>query len=663
MNLKNGVFCLAISTIKNKKRVIFLFLIFCLLFTALAFRIGMIQIVNSDKYAKLALEQQIRDIPIVPKRGIIYDRNGKELAVNAISSTIWARPGEIKKSGKINEISQTLSQILGIDKKKIEETLKEKRSLVRVTKYIEKPAADKIRKADLSGISVADDTKRYYPFGNFAANVLGNTTDDNNGLSGIELKYNKYLKGVPGRMIRGTDAFGRELSYSSGKNYNAENGLNVVLTIDEVIQHFVEKALTAAYTETQAKRVMCIVMDPKTGEILAMANYPNYDPNNPRIPLLPKDQQSFNTLTPQQKQDYWSEMWKNPLVSDAYEPGSTLKLITASIALEEGAALPQSTFYDKGYVMVSGVKLKNSHSSKPLGQVTLVKAVQDSLNAVFVELGQRVGVDKFYDYLQSFGFTNKTGIDFPGEGHAIIYPHDNIGPVEFATMSYGQGIAVTPIQLITAISTIGNEGMLMKPHIVKELRDDNGNVVESFKPEVVRKVLSKDTASKMESIMEAVVTGGTGEKASVPGYRIGGKTGTADKAVKGTYQAIISSFVALAPIDDPKLTVLFIVDEPKGAHYGSITAAPYVQQILADSLRYLNIKPSYIPQPPNSADNVVMPQVTGLKYKDAKAALTKCQLSYTLNPAASATTDFTILDQFPKAGEKVRKGSMVYLYH
>ena len=551
---------------KNKGRIIFVFAIFCFLIFLLTFRVGWIQIVAAEKYSKLAIEQQTRDTPIPAKRGIIFDRNGKELAVSAVSYTIWARPVDIAASKKMTsaEIAKKLSTILQMDENTIKTTIENKdKRLLRVTKNVAKENADLIRKEKLPGISIIEDVRRFYPLGNFASQVLGSTTDDNRGLAGIELKYDRFLSGVPGRSIKNTDVTGKNLSYGTEKYFQAEDGYNVVLTIDEVIQHYLEKALLETQGKTQAARVMGIVMNPKTGEVLAMGVYPSFNPNNPRAPIDPTQNDYLNSLTSQQKQDYWNTMWRNPLVSDTYEPGSTFKLITTSIALEEGLTNLNETFICTGYKKVGSQILKCWKFYAPHGLETLTKAVENSCNPVFMELGLRIGKDKMYEYLDSFGISEKTGIDFPGETSALLQDKSVVRDVELATISYGQGISVTPIELITAISAIGNGGVLMEPKLVKELKDGSGNVIQTFEPKIVRKVISKETSDEMRGIMEAVVTSGTGATAQIPGYRIGGKTATADKVVNGAYAPgkVYSSFVALAPIEDPQLAVLLVVDE------------------------------------------------------------------------------------------------------
>jgi stage V sporulation protein D (sporulation-specific penicillin-binding protein) len=658
------------TTNRNKRRLVFVFIFSCILCMGLAFRVGWIQVVASEKYAKLAVEQQTRDVPIPAKRGVIYDRNGKELAVSAVTNSIWARPGVVKGSpeqaqANLDKTASVLAEILGMDQAKVLETISRNVSLVKVAKYVDKEKADQIRAAGLKGVEIAEDVKRYYPMGAFLAHALGSTTDDNRGLAGIELKYDKYLAGIPGRWIKNTDRDGDSLSYGVEKYYQAENGLNLVLTIDEVIQHYVEKAMDTVMVNTQADRVMTIVMDPKTGDVLAMGVTPDYDPNSPRVPLDPAAASYVDSLSDKDKLDYWNKMWRNPLVSDTYEPGSTFKLLTTSIALEEGVTFLDDKFVCTGSIVVAGQKLKCWRYYNPHGAETLVKAVENSCNPVFVQLAQRVGYEKYFDYMELFGLRDKTGIDFPGEGYAIIQDEKTAGPVGLATMSYGQGIAVTPIQLITAVSALGNEGKLMQPRIVKELQDDNGNVIQSFDTKVVRQIVSKETAQEMCLIMEAVVGEGGGGTAKIPGYRIGGKTGTANKAEGGGYsEETFSSFIGMAPMDDPRIAILMIVDNPKGTKFGSQTAAPGVKMVLEETLRYMNVQPSYSEEEKQEIESglTTVPDVTSQSLSEAIGILGGASLTYTVSPANEGGEDFTIVDQYPKPGEKMQKGGTVCLY-
>jgi stage V sporulation protein D (sporulation-specific penicillin-binding protein) len=651
----------------NKKRLIFLLFAISLALFILIFRIGWIQIVKSDQYRQLALIQQTRDIPIPAKRGTIYDRNGKELAISASTNTVWARPIEVRKAGKIDATAKKLADILKIDESELKEKLSKRNiGLIKIQKWIDKDKADAIRKAKLEGIWVAEDNRRHYPFGNFAAHIIGHTTDDNRGLIGIELEYDKYLSGLPGRWIKNTDAVGRQLPYGIEKYYKAEDGLNVVLTIDEVIQHFAEKAIENTLAQTKAKRVFTIVMEPKTGDVLAMAMKPDYDSNNPRVPIDENERRKYENSDSKGKQKIWNEMWRNPMISDTYEPGSTFKLITSASGLEEGVVTPSSPFHCSGYISLAGQRLRCWRYYRPHGDETFAEAVQNSCNPVFVEVGQRLGVDRYYKYLEGFGFTKTTGIDLPGEGKAILQNKANVGPVELGTISYGQGISVTPLQLVNAISAIGNNGKLMKPRIVKELVDDSGNVMHRYEPKMIRQVVSEKTSKELRMIMETVVTEGSGKNAYIPGYRIGGKTGTADKIENGKYAKgkVYSSFIALAPIDDPKLAVLVVVDEPQGIHFGSLTAAPAARDILKDTLRYLDIEPKFNEEEVKEYEkqNVMVPEIRNLSLKEAAKVLSEHKLQYDTEPVTVEEPNTKVIDQFPKPGAKVPEKSIIILY-
>ena len=654
-------------SIANKKRLVFLLFAVSFILFGLIFRIGWIQIVDGERYRQLAHMQQTRDIPIPAKRGIVFDRKGKELAISASTSTVWARPAEVERSGKVDEISKELAAILEQDENEIKAKLTRRNvGLIKIEKWIDKEKADAIRQAKMEGVWIAEDNRRHYPFGNFAAHILGHTTDDNRGLVGIELEYDKYLSGLPGRWIKNTDAVGRQLPYGVEKYYEPENGLNVVLTIDEVIQHFTEKAVDNALAQTKAKKVIAIVMDPKTGDILAMATKPDFDPNNPRVPVSEEKKREFESLDTKEKQKLWNEMWRNPMISDTYEPGSTFKLITSAAGLEEGVVEPNSPFYCSGYATVAGQKIRCWRYYNPHGAQTFTVGVQNSCNPVFIEIGQRLGVEKYYKYIEAFGFTKITGVDLPGEGNSIVQNKERVGPVELATISFGHGISVTPLQLVNSIAAIGNDGKLMKPRIVKELVDDAGNVIHRYEPKMVRQAVSEKTARELRLIMESVVTDGSGKSAYIPGYRIGGKTGTADKIENGRYASgkVYSSFVALAPIDDPRLAVLVVVDEPQGVRFGSLTAAPAVHDILKDSLRYMDIEPQYNEKEAKqfAKAEVTVPEVRNMTLTNAAKTLATHSLQYDTEPTTVDNPDTVIVDQFPKPGAKVPEKSIIILY-
>ena len=664
------------TTITSKKRILIACTALFFVMALLCFRVGWIQIVKGEEYSKAALEQQTRDVPIEAKRGIIYDTNNNELAISATCYSVWARPKNIKEGNSeqkknnltpeqiVDENAAKLSEVLNKDAAEIKELITKEQALVKVDKYLDKKTADKIRELGIYGIEIAEDVKRYYPMGAFLAHTLGSVTDDNTGLSGLELQYNQYLSGVEGRWIKNADIKGNSLAYGEEKYYQAEDGLGLILTIDETIQHYVEKSIVTVQENTGADRVMAIMMDPKTGDVLALAQTPEFDPNDSKTPLDKKEAKALEKMSDAEKMEYWNNSWRNFLISDVYEPGSTFKLLTTSMALEEGVTTPEETFTCTGYTQVADWTLKCWRYYEPHGTQTLEEAVGNSCNPVFIKLAHRIGSERFYDYLETFGITDKTGIDFPGEGNSILQNEETAGPVGLATMAYGQGVAVTPIQLITAISSLGNEGKLMQPRLVKALVDENENIVKEFDTKVVRQTVSKKTAEEMCEIMEFVVAEGGAGTAKVEGYRVGGKTGTANKAKDGGYsEETYSSFIGMAPMDDPQVAILVIVDNPKGVKYGSTTAAPGAKLILEDTLRYLDLQPKYTDEEKKALDDnqVTVPDLVGEGLDDAIGILGGEGLEYDVSGEA-LDDNFIVKDQYPKAGEKIEKGGTVYLY-
>ena len=659
------------SSNNSKRNLIFILGLVFICLLLLIIRLGWIQIVRGSEYSEKAVEQQTRDTPIEAERGSIYDTNGNELAVSVTCYTIWARPTDVKsgktekeKNTKIENVAKTLSENLGMEYEEVQKLITKEQSIVKIKKGVDKDVADKIRDAKLPGIEIAEDSKRDYPLGAFASHTIGSVTDDNTGLSGLELQYNTYLSGVAGRWINYTDTSGNRLSYGEEKYYQAEDGYSVVTTLDQVIQHYTEKALDQVMEKTSADRVMAIVMDPKTGDILSMAQTPDFDLNNPKEPTSDTEKKKLAAMSDSDKVSYWNKMWRNSLISDVYEPGSTFKLLTTAIALEEGAATPNSTYNCTGSVNVAGQTIHCWRTGRPHGHQNLQEAVGNSCNPVFVQLATKVGIDKFYDHLGTFGITGTTGIDFPGETTALLQGKEDAGPVGLATIGFGQGIAVTPIQLITAVCSFGNEGKLMKPRLVKELKDSDGNTVKTFDTEVVRQTVSKETADEMCEIMSFVVDSGGGGTFKIDGYNVGGKTGTSNKPKAGKYSdETYSSCIAMAPMDDPKVAVLLIVDNPKGVKYGGVVAGPGAKQILSDTLRYMNVSPSKESQEKSDSEKIEIPDVAGLNASEAIGILEGKGLSYDMDEDVAAKEDFIVSKQYPAAGTKVKKGSKIYLYN
>jgi stage V sporulation protein D (sporulation-specific penicillin-binding protein) len=646
-----------------KRRLLVLLIIFTTAFLGLTGRLAFIQIVNSGEYQKKAMEQWTKDVKIPSKRGIIFDRNGKKLAISATAYEVIVNPAEVKDK---EAVATALAEALAMDKTSLLEKISKNQSSVTIKKKVDGEIVKGLREKELKGVVYTEDSKRFYPQRNFASYVLGFTNVDNMGQDGVEKTFDKYLNGFPGRSIRMTDARNQELPNSDSKYYEAQDGLNLVLTIDEVIQHFAEKAVENTFIEQKAKRVTAIVMEPKTGDILALAVKDDYDNNDPRkTPDSLLD--TWSTLTPDQQYKEMFRIWRNPAVSDTYEPGSTFKIITTAAGLEEKVVSKEDRFFDAGYVIIGGKRLKCWRSSKPHGAQSFVEGVQNSCNPVFIEVGQRLGEDRFYKYIRAFGFGEPTNIKLPGEATGLVMTPTKMGPLELATVSFGQGIAVTPIQLVTAVSAAVNGGYLMEPRIAKKLVDNDGNTVHEFQPKNVRQVISKETSTELREILESVVSVGTGKSAYVPGYRIGGKTGTAQKAENGVYVSgrYVASFVGFAPANDPQVVVLVVIDEPGGAtYYGGQIASPVVKSIISDTLRYLDVKPQYTQAEIELMQKplVTVPDVRNMAYKDAIKVLTKSKLNHQLESGEGETSlNSLIVDQIPKPGSSMNQDGDVIL--
>ena len=652
-------------TLKHKRRIAIGFFAIAILLIALTFRVAWIQIIDAEEYTEKAILQQTTDTPVEAKRGVIYDRNGKELATSTTCYTLWVWPAQFtagKTAAEIKEMSAEIAGIVDKDSEKIEAGVTKEQYMVALAKYLDKETADKIRALKYTGLEISAATKRNYPLGSFASHVLGSVNDDNQGRTGLELQYDEYLSGVSGRWVRNHDISGNELVEGREEYHEAKDGLNVVSTLDEAIQHYAEKAIDEGMEKTGAKRIMCLIMEPETGDILASAVTPGFDPNNATVPTDEKIAEEYEKA--KNKTEVLSKMWRNPIVSDTYEPGSTFKLITASSAIEEKAITTTETFSCNSRITIAGVTL-HCWSHRDHGTQTIKEAIGNSCNPVLAKVASKMGKTTFYKYLDLYGITEKTGVDYPGEAGSIVQSLENVGPVELATIGYGQGISVTPIQLLTAVSAIGNDGVLMQPRYVKALTDSDGKVVKDYEPVTVRKVLSSKTASEMRSIMEYVVSEGGGGNAKITGYRIGGKTGTANKVENGKYgENYYSSFIGMAPMDDPKVSILVIVDSPKGSYYGSIVAAPIAKSILSDVLRYMNITPEYTEDEKAAMEGnyTVVPDVVGKEFSEAAGIIGGKDLKYSRPKSARDHDNFTVVDQYPKAGTKVKKNSVVYVY-
>ena len=620
---------------------------------------------QSHKLKSLAIDQWTSEVKIDAKRGRILDRNGRELAVSANVYRVDLDMNTLRDTMKEKKLSQDevaekLSGALAMDKGEVSKVLGKTLpgglplGSATLKRRIEKEEADKVRNLNLRGVLISADTKRYYPNNNFLAHVLGHTNSDGNGLTGVELNYNKELSGTPGVRIAETDRKSKELPYTISEYTKPIDGKDVVLTIDDMIQHFAEKAADQALKDNKAKAISIVVMDPKNGEVLAMVNKPDYNPNDPWI----KDM-SYDDL---------QKSWRNRSVSDTFEPGSIFKVITATAALEENA-VSESDKYTCGGSFTVGKKIIHCWKTSGHGEQSFVDILKNSCNVGFAAVGKKVGKENLYKYIKKFGFGEKTGIDLPGEAKGIIKKPENISEIDLATISFGQTNTVSPIQFITAFNAIANGGTLIKPHVMKEIShyDDekDSKVIDKqfdISGDNSKQIIDANKAAQLRGYLEKVVSEGGGKKAFIEGYHIGGKTGTAQKAGQGGYQPgkYISSFIGMAPANDPRITVLVSIDEPDPSNYyaGQITA-PVAQQVFNDIFNYLAMKSDADSQDiaRSLLKDVVIPDVRGMKKTDAEKALKEQHLD-----SESDSNGEYIVDMNPKPGYTVKEGSKIILY-
>lgn len=660
---------------RKENRLVATIIFFSIVMIAYVIRLGYIQIIEREAYSYSAIRNQYKDFEIPPKRGNIYDRNGKELAVSVTNYNVWVEVIYAQEKGKAwdiaqwEEASKKIAPILGASEEHvfsiIKKNLEEGKARFELTKRLDHQKMVQLKELGYKAIYFEEEKNRLYPYGQFASYILGHISQDNSGLGGLEYYFNKELTGIPGRKIALSDAQSHEIEAESYQYYPVVNGYHLISTVDEVIQHYVEKAMEQSYLENNSKRSMAIVLDPKTGDILAMASKPDYNPAEPRETYYQEFRAAMEEAeTSEEQTKVLDAMWRNPFVNDLYEPGSVFKTVTASAGIEEGVVAPNSVFHDAGSVMVADRPIKN-WTDTPFGTIDFKKAVGQSVNTVFVEVARRLGSTRFLEYISAFGFGKKTGISLPGEQRGIVYSLSKMGPVEQATTAFGQGISVTPIQMAMAVGAIANDGMLMKPRLIKEIVDDNGEIIERFEPQVVKKVISKNSDKIMLSLMENVVEKEGGKLAKIEGYRVAGKSGTAQKVIDKKYKKgyYISSFVGIAPVEDPKVVVLVVTDEPRGAAgiYGGTNSAPYVKMILENTLRYMGVTPNAVVSNNTNIEKHEVPEIRNLTFKEARVLLEKENLKYTTE--VEAPSDNTIVaDVFPKPGEKIPVGSSVVIY-
>jgi len=638
-----------------RKRAFYIMLFFYVAFFALFIRVFYIQAVEGEELQAKAFEQQTRDRLLTPNRGSIYDRNMVGLAVTetvASVSIIYAQVRDLEAT------AHALARELELDEAELLEKISRRVALVRVAQQVDIEIATRIRDLNMPGVVIDEDIRRVYPFGTMASHIIGFVGRDNQGIIGLEARYDEYLRGQPGRILSETDVAGRTLPHGRQYRDAPVDGYDLVLTIDAVLQAYAEQTIELLVYEKNALRGVIILMNPQNGQIYALANKPDFDLNEPFTIQSPELQGVWDTFTQEQQMYELNRMWRNFAINDTYEPGSTFKIVTSAAGLAEGLITLDTIFSCGGSLTVGGRQIKCWRSPRSHGTQTFLQGVQNSCNPVFMIIGEQLGAELFYDYLLRFGFHEKTGIDLPGEAVGIMYKPENIGPVELATMAFGQSLTITPLQLVRAAAATVNGGYLVTPHVGMRLLDSDGIIVQEFAPDIGEQIIPTEVSEIMRYILETVVSVGTGRRTYIPGFRVGGKTATSQKLPRGSGR-YISSIMAFAPADNPTLVALVLLDEPKGAYYGGQVTGPVMQVLLESALPYLGVVPVFTEEElatPGVAP-MRLPDVRGLARAEASTVLREANLGFDITGNGN-----TVIDQFPVPGEVVNQGERIILW-
>lgn len=566
----------------HKKKILVVFLAAFILILYLIGRLVYLMVFDAEYYQQKAEDLHERERDIKAARGEIIDRNGTVLATNRTVCTISVIHSQIENPEKVIE---KLSEFLEMDADQVRKKVEKISSIERIRSNVDKRTGDKIRNLGLAGVKVDEDFKRYYPYNELASKVLGFTGGDNQGIVGLEVKYEKYLKGINGKILTTTDARGIELDGVAEDRLEPEAGNTLRISLDYTMQKYALQMAEKVRTEKQADKVGIILMNPQNGEIYAMVNVPEFDLNQP---FMLNNEETGENLTDEQRQDALNQMWRNGCINDTYEPGSTFKIITASAGLEEGVVHLTDQFSCPGYKVVEDRRIR-CHKVGGHGAENFVQGIQNSCNPVFIEVGLRIGVDRFFDYVRQFGLMDLTGVDIPGEAGTIMHKKENVGQVELATISFGQSFQITPIQLATTVSALVNGGRRVTPHFGMEVLSAEGKKVKTFRYNAKKHIVSEKTSQTMRELLESVVAEGSGKSAYVEGYRIGGKTATSQTLPRSANK-YISSFVGFAPADDPQILGMCVIYNPQGVYYGGTIAAPVIGKIFENILPYLGIE-------------------------------------------------------------------------
>lgn len=568
----------------NKKKMLVVFLAAVLMIVGLLARLIFLMIFDAEYYQKLAEDLHEREREIKAARGEIIDRNGTILATNKTVCTISVIHSQIEDAELVIEV---LSNELGIEQSSVQKKVEKVSSMERVKTNVEKEIGDRIREYDLAGVKVDEDYKRYYPYDTLASKVLGFTGGDNQGIIGLEVMYEEYLKGTNGTILTVTDARGIELDDVAEDRIEPVTGNTLQISLDYNIQLYCEQAAEKVFEEKQADAVSIILMNPQNGEVLAMVNVPEFNLNQP----FSLNYEADENITDEEKQELLNKMWRNGCINDTYEPGSTFKIITSSACLEEGVVTLEDTFVCPGYRIVEDRKIR-CHKVGGHGTETFAEGLQNSCNPVFMDIGQRLGAEKFYKYFKKFGLLSLTNIDLPGEAGTIMHSLENIGQVELATMTFGQSFQITPIQMLTTVSSLINGGVRITPHFAMSVRNDKG-IVKEFEYAEKTEIVSSQTSDTMKMLLESVVSEGSGSNGYIEGYKIGGKTATSQTLPRSANK-YIASFIGFAPADDPQVIGMVVIYNPQGIYYGGTVAAPVLRDIYSNVLPYLGIEKSEV---------------------------------------------------------------------
>lgn len=656
---------MAYATLKNKKRVTVMLIIALVGFLLVIGRLFYVQIIKGNYYKEKAYMQQTKDRTVKASRGTIYDSKGNKLALSVSANTLSVAPTNIKKEDK-EKIAKDIAEIIDEDYDKVLNKLNKTVALVTIKTNIEKETATKlssyISENDLKGIYVDESTNRIYPYNSLLSHTLGFTGTDDQGLYGLEAYYEKELAGEDGRIVGSIDGGGNETPYEEEEYIEPKNGNSLVLTVDATIQSIVEKNLSKAVKENDAVKGACIVMRPKTGEILAIANYPDFNLNDPFTINDEELKSKWDTMSSTEKNEALNKMWRNTCISDAYEPGSIFKVVTASALLEENITEidTPNVFNCSGYFRVSGWKIRCWRYPRTHGSQSLRQAIMNSCNPSFMQAGLKIGIKKYTEYLKAYNLYDTTGVDLPGETNGIIHDPKTMTELDLATTSFGQTISITTMHEAVIYSAIANGGKIMKPYIVKEIRDADGNLVKETTPTVKKQVISEQTASDVMSALYDTVEKGTGKGAKISGYTVAGKTGTGEEG-RGSSMWYMASFAGVAPVNDPEVVVIFSLYDPRGTqgHQGGTVCAPVVGNIIDETLRYLDINPSYTVEETTTEETIVT-DVVGKKYSEARKIFE--QAGFNVATDNTIKDDEIIKEQIPKAGASLIKGATIRVY-